>query len=69
MDLIGRSALLAAGPDSGPPVHAVDPGDVDLTILAAAERAVPVSGDAHLTVLDDRFQVRTPAELLASLEA
>jgi hypothetical protein len=30
---------------------------------------VLVSGDAHLTVLADRFPVRTPAVVLASLEA
>ena len=66
---IGRSALLAADPDGEPPVHSVDPADEHLITLAAAERAVLVSGDAHLTVLADRFPVRTPAEFLASLEA
>ena len=66
---IGRSALLAADPDGETPVHAVDPADDDLLALAAAERAVLVSGDAHLTVLADRFPVRTPAAFLASLEA
>jgi predicted nucleic acid-binding protein len=52
---IGRSALLAADPDGEPPVRAVDPADD--------------SGDAHLTILTDRFPVRTPAAFLASLEA
>ena len=66
---IGRSALLAADPDGEPPVHSVDPADDYLITLAAAERAVLVSGDAHLTVLADRFPVRTPAQFLASLEA
>jgi len=66
---IGRSALLAAGPAVDPPVHAVDPADDYLVALAAIERAVLVSGDAHLTVLSDRFPVRTPAQFLASLEA
>ena len=66
---IGRSALLAADPDGEPPAHAVDPADDYLIALAAVERAVLVSGDAHLTVLADRFPVRTPAEFLASLEA
>ena len=66
---IGRSALLAADPDGEPPVHSVDPADDYLITLAAAERAVLVSGDAHLTVLADRFPVRTPAQFLASLGA
>ena len=66
---IGRSALLATDPDGEPPVRAVDPADDYLLALAAAERAVLVSGDAHLTVLADRFPVRTPAAFLASLEA
>ena len=65
---IGRSALLAADSEGEPPVHAVDPADDYLIALAAAERAVLVSGDAHLTVLADRFPVRTPAAFLASLE-
>lgn len=64
---IGRSALLAADPDGVPPVHAVDPADGCLIALAAMERAVLVSGDAHLTVLADRFPVRTPAQFLAFL--
>ncbi len=66
---IARSALLAADPEDEPPVHAVDPADDYLLALAAAERAVLVSGDAHLTVLADRFPVRTSASFLASLEA
>ena len=66
---IGRSALLAADPDGEPPVHAVDSADDYLITLAAAERAVLVSGAAHLTILADRFPVRTPAAFPASLEA
>ena len=66
---IGRSALLAADPEVEPPIRAVDPADDYLIALAAVEQAVLVSGDAHLTVLSDRFPVRRPAEFLASLEA
>jgi uncharacterized protein len=66
---IGRSALLAADPDGELPVHAVDLADDYLIALAVVERAVLVSGDAHLTVLADRFPVRTPAQFLASLGA
>ena len=65
---IGRSALLAADPEGEPPVRAADPADDYLIALAATERAVLVSGDAHLTMLADRFPVRTPAAFLASLE-
>ena len=65
---IGRSALLAADPEGEPPVRAADPADDYLIALAAAERAVLVSGDSHLTMLADRFPVRTPAAFLASLE-
>ena len=66
---IGRSALLAADPEVEPPIRAVDPADDYLIALAAVEQAVLVSGDAHLTVLSDRFPVRRPAEFLASPEA
>ena len=66
---IGRSAQLAADPEGELPVHAADPADDYLLALASVERAVLVSGDAHLTVLADRFPVRTPVAFLASLEA
>jgi hypothetical protein len=36
--------------------------------LAAAARAVLVSGDGHLTVLAGQIPVRTPAAFLAELE-
>ena len=65
---LGRSGLLGVDPESEPPVHAVDPNDDYLLALAAVERAMLVSGDAHLTVLTDRFPVRTPAAFLAQLE-
>jgi predicted nucleic acid-binding protein len=66
---IGHSAVLATAPEGEPPVRAADPADDYLLALAATERAVLVSGDAHLTVLGNRFPVRTPADFLASLEA
>jgi hypothetical protein len=65
---ISRSGLLAVDPVGEPPVRAIGPDDDYLLALAAAERAVLVSGDAHLTVLADRFPVRTPAAFLAQLE-
>lgn len=66
---LGRSAILAADPASEPPVSAVDRADDYLIALAFTERAVLVSGDAHLTVLSHRFPIRAPAAFLASLEA
>jgi putative PIN family toxin of toxin-antitoxin system len=65
---LGRAAEVAADPLGPPPVHSDDPDDDYLVALAAAERAVIVSGDAHLTSLADRIPVRTPAEFLADLE-
>jgi uncharacterized protein len=65
---LGRAAQLAADPPGPSPVRSEDPADDYLIALAAASRAVLVSGDRHLTVLADRIPVRTPAELLAELE-
>jgi hypothetical protein len=65
---IARSAVLAADPEVLPPIRSADPNDDYLLALAMAQRAVLVSGDAHLTVLADRLPIRTPAEFLASLD-
>ena len=65
---LGRAAELAADPAGPPPVRSDDPADDYLIALAAAERAVLVSGDGHLTILAGRVPVRTPAEFLAELE-
>jgi probable toxin-antitoxin system toxin component, PIN family len=64
---IARSVVIAPDPDGPPPVRSVDPGDDYLLALAAAERAVLVSGDADLTALGGQFPVRTPAAFLAEL--
>ncbi len=61
------SAVLVPDPSGPPPVRSDDPGDDDPIALAAAERAVLVSGDIHLTSLAPRIPVRTPAEYLADL--
>jgi putative PIN family toxin of toxin-antitoxin system len=68
VDWIARSAVLAADPETLPPIRSTDPNDDYLVALAMAERAVLVSGDTHLTILADRLPVRTPAEFLASLD-
>jgi len=67
VDWLGRSATVAADPSGPPPVHSDDPGDDYLVALAAAERAVLVSGDVHLTSLASRMPVRTPAEFILEL--
>ena len=64
---LGRAAEVAADPAGPPPVRSEDPGDDYLIGLAAAERAVIVSGDAHLTSLAPAVPVRTPAAFLAEL--
>ena len=64
---IARSAVLATDPDGPPPVLSADPDDDYLMALAAAERAVLVSDDTHLTTLGSRFPVMTPAEFLGGL--
>ena len=44
-----------------------DPGDDYLVALAAAERAILVSGDVHLTSLASLMPVRTPVEFVSEL--
>lgn len=65
--LLGRVAEVAADPPGPPPVRSADLKDDYLAALAAAERAVIVSGDAHLTDLVDRIPVRRPAEFLVEV--
>jgi putative PIN family toxin of toxin-antitoxin system len=69
VDWLGRAAELAADPTGPPPVRSDDPDDDYLIALAAAERALLVSGDVHLTVLAPRVPVLTPAEFLSELGA
>ena len=64
---LGRSVEVAMDPAGPPPVRSHDPGDDYLIALAAAQRAVLVSGDVHLTSLAPGVPVRTPAEFLAEL--
>lgn len=63
-----RSATMVPDPQAAPPVTSVDPGDDDLIALAADQRAMLVSGDAHLTTLAETFPVVTPARFLDMLE-
>jgi putative PIN family toxin of toxin-antitoxin system len=66
---LGVAAELAEDPAGPPPVRSDDPGDDYLIALAAAERAVLVSGDTHLTSMATRIPVRTPGAFLAALNA
>jgi putative PIN family toxin of toxin-antitoxin system len=65
---LSRSARVAVDPAGPPPVRSRDPADDYLITLAAAERAVLVSGDAALTSLAHLIPVRTPAAFLTELE-
>ena len=51
---LSRPAKLAIDPGGLPPVRSDDPDDDYLIALAAAERALLVSGDVHLTSLPNR---------------
>jgi predicted nucleic acid-binding protein len=66
---LGSSADVAPEPPWPQPIRSKDPGDDYLIALAAAERAILVSGDKHLTALAPRIPVRTPAVFLVELEA
>ncbi len=64
---LAREAELVADPETPAPIASPDPGDTYLLALAAAERAMLVTGDKHLADLGRTFPVRTPATLLAML--
>ena len=66
--LIG-AAIVVADPPGPPSIRSADPADDYLIALAAAERAVLVSGDRHLIELAPAIPVRTPAAFLAELTA
>lgn len=62
-----RAAALAAPDPSDIPPRSSDPADDYLIALAAAESALLVTGDQHLLDLADRFPIRSPRDVLASL--
>ena len=66
---LARSAVVAQDPGGVPTIRSADPEDDYLLALASSERAILVSGDAHLTTLADRVPVRTPAEFMATRDA
>ena len=61
------AAIIAPDPTDTPPVRSVDPGDDYLIALAAAERAMLISGDRHLLELSEAIPVMSPADFLAEI--
>lgn len=69
IELLRRQADLVQDPDAPPAVLSPDPGDNYLIALAAAARAVIVSGDRHLLGLAEQLPVYSPASFLALLDS
>jgi len=67
VDWIARSAIVADDPVDSTTIRSADPGDDYLLALASAERALLVSGDAHLTSLAGRAPILAPPAFLAAL--
>ena len=65
VELLRDGAELREDPDGPPPMRSTDPGGDYLIALAAASRAVIVSGDRHLVDLGDDLPVYAPAAFLA----
>ena len=66
VSLLRRTARIAVDPPAPPP-RSPDPGDDYLLALAESERAVLVTGDAHLLGLSDRLPVLDPSGFLERL--
>jgi putative PIN family toxin of toxin-antitoxin system len=62
-----EAATVVSDPSTGPPVHSADPGDNYLIALAAARKAILVSGDRDLLDLGDEIPVFSPAAFLEQL--
>jgi uncharacterized protein len=69
LEWLRTAATISLSPDGPPPMKSADPGDDYLLALAAAERAMLVSGDDHLLSLADRAPVCAPARFLELLAA
>jgi hypothetical protein len=65
LDLLRRSADVAADPESLPPISCADPDDDYLIALAHSQNAALVSGDSHLLDLAGKIPVHSPADFLA----
>lgn len=67
LDALERDAVAADDPTSAT-FHTADSADDYLLNLAATQRAIVVSGDAHVLALAADLPIRTPAEFRALLE-
>lgn len=65
LDLLRRSAEIAADPETPPPIRCADPDDDYLVALAHGQNAALVSGDSHLLDLAGQIPVHSPADFLA----
>jgi putative PIN family toxin of toxin-antitoxin system len=65
LDLLRRSAEIAADPETPPPIRCADPDDDYLIALAHGQNAALVSGDSHLLDLAGKIPVHSPADFLA----
>jgi predicted nucleic acid-binding protein len=65
VELLSRSATVAADPAEPPPVRSRDQADDYLIALASSKVALLVSGDEHLLELAEDIPVLPPAGFLA----
>lgn len=64
---LSGAATVVSDPSTQPPVHSTDPGDDYLIALAAAQRAILVSGDRDLLDLSDEIPAFSSAAFLEQL--
>ncbi len=62
--MLSTDASVAEDPPPNPSFRSADPADDYLLALAAAESAMLVSGDAHVTALSTELPVYSPAAFL-----
>ena len=62
---LAGSAMLVSDPEDPPEIRSADPGDDYLIALAADQRALLVSGDAHLLELEGDIPVLSPARFVS----
>ena len=63
------SSIVSGDPDRDPPVRPSDPDDEYLVSLAAASRAVIVTGDRALLGLAGRIPVYSPSDFVALIQS
>jgi putative PIN family toxin of toxin-antitoxin system len=68
IEWLTRNATLAEDPVEAP-VRSADAGDDYLLALAAAERAMLVSGDKHLLALSEQLPISRPVRFLELVES